>query len=176
MEHREGRDGRHNRDLPARDLIAPSSDAGLGVAFAESCQGAVPKVPYFNGSVSAGGWRTSHKIEPDICIGDPPHCAARPCIAKASIMKLPHRRQFLHLAAGAAAVPALSSIAQAQSYPSRPIRLVVPFPPGGAFDTVARPWAERVKPLLGTVVIEDIGGAGSSFGRGCGRACSARRL
>src|SRR5215212_6749369 len=79
-------------------------------------------------------------------------------------MKLPHRRQFLHLAAGAAALPALSSVAWAQAYPLRPIRLVVPFPPGGAFDAVARPFADKMKPLLGTVVIENIGGGGSSLG------------
>src|SRR5262249_35563948 len=75
-------------------------------------------------------------------------------------MKLP-RRAFLHLVAGAAALPAL---AKAQAYPTRPIRLVVPFPPGGAFDTLARPWVEQVKPLLGTMVIENIGGGGSSLG------------
>jgi tripartite-type tricarboxylate transporter receptor subunit TctC len=79
-------------------------------------------------------------------------------------MKLPHRRQFLHLAAGAAALPAVSRIAWAQAYPSRPIRLVVPFPPGGAFDAVGRPWADKMKPLLGTVVVENIGGGGSSLG------------
>src|SRR5262252_8684821 len=78
-------------------------------------------------------------------------------------MKLP-RRKFLHLAAGAAALPAVSCIAWAQNYPTRPIRLVVPFPPGGAFDTLARPWVEQVKPLLGTMVIENIGGGGSSLG------------
>src|SRR5881628_588513 len=79
-------------------------------------------------------------------------------------MKLPHRRQFLHLAAGAAALPPVSRIANAQAYPSRPIRLVVPFPPGGAFDAVGRPWADKIKPLLGSVVIENIGGGGSSLG------------
>src|SRR5262245_57650588 len=79
-------------------------------------------------------------------------------------MKLPHRRQFLHLAAGAAALPALPHIARAQAYPSRPIRLVVPFPPGGAFDLVARPWAEKMRSLLGTVIIENIGGGGASIG------------
>src|SRR5947207_12442108 len=74
------------------------------------------------------------------------------------------RRRFLHLAAGAAAMPALPHIVTAQSYPARPIRLVVPFPPGGAFDFVGRPWADKMKPLVGTVVIENIGGGGSSLG------------
>src|SRR5712691_2761396 len=78
-------------------------------------------------------------------------------------MKLP-RRQFLHLAAGAAALPALSCIASAQAYPARPIRLVVPFPPGGAFDFIGRPWADRMKSLLGSIVVENIGGGGSSLG------------
>ena len=78
-------------------------------------------------------------------------------------MKLP-RRQFLHLAAGAAALPAVSRIARAQAYPTRPIRLVIPFPPGGAFDAVGRPWADKMKPLLGTVVVENIGGGGASLG------------
>ena len=78
-------------------------------------------------------------------------------------MKIP-RRTFLHLAAGAAALPVVSRIALAQTYPSRPIRLVIPFPPGGAFDAVGRPWADKIKPLLGTVVIENIGGGGASLG------------
>jgi tripartite-type tricarboxylate transporter receptor subunit TctC len=78
-------------------------------------------------------------------------------------MKLP-RRKFLHLAAGAAALPAGSRLVWAQAYPTRPIRLVVPFPPGGAFDTLARPWVEQVKPLLGTMIVENIGGGGSSLG------------
>jgi len=74
------------------------------------------------------------------------------------------RRQFLRLAAGAAALPTVSRIARAQAYPARPIRVVVPFPPGGAYDTIGRPWAERMKPLLGTVVVENIGGGGGSVG------------
>lgn len=78
-------------------------------------------------------------------------------------MKLP-RRQFLQLAAGAAALPAVSRMARAQAYPTRLIRLVIPFPPGGAFDAVGRPWADKMKPLLGTVVVENIGGAGASLG------------
>jgi tripartite-type tricarboxylate transporter receptor subunit TctC len=78
-------------------------------------------------------------------------------------MKLP-RRRLLQLAAGAAALPAVSRFAWAQTYPARPIRLVVPFPPGGAFDAVGRPWADKMKPLLGTIVVENIGGGGSSLG------------
>ena len=78
-------------------------------------------------------------------------------------MKLP-RRKFLHLAATVAVLPAIPYSAVAQNYPTRPIRLVVPFPPGGAFDALGRPWAEKMKPLLGTVVVENIGGAGASLG------------
>jgi tripartite-type tricarboxylate transporter receptor subunit TctC len=78
-------------------------------------------------------------------------------------MKCP-RRRFLYLGAGAAALAAVSRIARAQTYPTRPIRLVIPFPPGGAFDAVGRPLADKMKPLLGTVVIENIGGGGASLG------------
>jgi tripartite-type tricarboxylate transporter receptor subunit TctC len=78
-------------------------------------------------------------------------------------MKL-SRRTFLHLAVGATALPAVSRVASAQPYPTKPIRLVIPFPPGGAFDFVGRPWADRMKPLVGTVVVENIGGGGSSLG------------
>jgi tripartite-type tricarboxylate transporter receptor subunit TctC len=78
-------------------------------------------------------------------------------------MKLP-RRRFLRLAAGAVALPAISRIARAQAYPARPIRLVIPFPPGGAYDFVGRPWAERMKHSLGTVVVENSGGGGGSLG------------
>ena len=51
-----------------------------------------------------------------------------------------------------------------RKYPDRPIRVIVPFPPGGAFDTIGRPWAERIKGHLGTLVIENIGGAGGGLG------------
>src|SRR3989454_8731957 len=78
-------------------------------------------------------------------------------------MKLP-RRRVLHWAAGAAALPAVSRVTRAQSYPSRPIRLLIPFPPGGAYDAVGRPWADKMKSLLGTVVVENNGGAGGSLG------------
>src|SRR5262245_5896455 len=78
-------------------------------------------------------------------------------------MKLP-RRKFLHLAVGFAVLPAVSRVAWPESYPSRPIRLVIPFPPGGAYDAVGRPWADKMKALLGTVAAENVGGASGSLG------------
>jgi tripartite-type tricarboxylate transporter receptor subunit TctC len=87
-------------------------------------------------------------------------------------MKLP-RRQFLHLAAGAAAVPAASRIARAQVYPTRPITMIVPFAAGGFIDAVARIVAERMKESLGRpIVIENVTGADGSIGTG--RAARAR--
>jgi tripartite-type tricarboxylate transporter receptor subunit TctC len=73
------------------------------------------------------------------------------------------RRDFLQLLAGAAAVPSASRPAAADVYPSRPIRLVLPFPPGGVFDIVGRPWADKVKGDLGTVVVDNQPGAGGSL-------------
>src|SRR2546423_1641290 len=74
------------------------------------------------------------------------------------------RRDVLRAAASATPLLAAPRSAFAQTYPDRPIRLIVPFPPGGAYDTLGRPWADRVKPHLGTVVIENIGGGGASLG------------
>jgi len=74
------------------------------------------------------------------------------------------RRQFLCLATGTAAVSALSRVALTQSYPTQPIRLVVPFPPGGVFDFIGRPLADRLRPVLGSVFIENIGGGGGTLG------------
>ena len=77
-----------------------------------------------------------------------------------------NRRELVAL--GLAFLPAtafspLSAFAQAQ-YPERPIRLVVPFSAGGVVDAVGRQWAERVKPHLGTIVVENQGGAGGTIG------------
>jgi tripartite-type tricarboxylate transporter receptor subunit TctC len=81
-------------------------------------------------------------------------------------MKIP-RRRFLHLAAGAATLPAVSRIAWAQTYPMRPITMVVPFPPGGATDVIARNLAERLKASLGQpVIVENVTGATGSIGVG----------
>jgi tripartite-type tricarboxylate transporter receptor subunit TctC len=79
-------------------------------------------------------------------------------------MKFP-RRKFLHLAAGAAALPALSRIAFAQAYPSRPVRLIVPTAPGGAFDIMARLIGQWLSERLGQpFVIENRPGAGTNIG------------
>src|SRR3984893_7421187 len=79
-------------------------------------------------------------------------------------MKLP-RRQFLHLAAGAAALPALLRKAGAQGYPNRYVRLIVPFPPGGSADPIARVLANRLSEIWGQqAVIENKGGAGGNVG------------
>ena len=59
-------------------------------------------------------------------------------LIEGDIMKLPHRRQFLHLAVGTAALPAMSRIARAQAYPTRPMRIIIGSPPGGPTDTSAR--------------------------------------
>jgi tripartite-type tricarboxylate transporter receptor subunit TctC len=78
-------------------------------------------------------------------------------------MKLP-RRKFLHLAAGAAALPAMSRLARAQAYPSRPVRLIVGYPAGGPADTVARLTAQWLSDRLGQqVVVENRVGAASNI-------------
>jgi tripartite-type tricarboxylate transporter receptor subunit TctC len=79
-------------------------------------------------------------------------------------MKLP-RRTFLHLAAGAAALPAVSHVAWAQAYPTRPVRIVVPVPPGGALDILARLIGQWLSDRLGqTFVIENRPGGGTNIG------------
>jgi len=79
-------------------------------------------------------------------------------------MKLPHRRQFLHLVAGAAALPVVSRVARAQAYPARPVRLIVGFAPGGVTDIFARLMGQWLSERLGqTVVIENRPGAGSNI-------------
>src|SRR6188768_2947618 len=80
-------------------------------------------------------------------------------------MKLPHRRQFLHLAAGAAALPVVPRIAFAQAYPSRPVRWIVGFAPGGGNDIVARLMGQWLSERLGQpFVIENRPGAGTNIG------------
>src|SRR5262245_3591154 len=81
-------------------------------------------------------------------------------------MRLP-RREFLHLAAGAAALPCLTRLASAQTYPSRPITMIVPFPAAGSADVLARILAEPLRQRLGQpIVIENVTGAAGSLATG----------
>src|SRR5215470_15590143 len=79
-------------------------------------------------------------------------------------MKLPHRRQFLHLVAGAAALPAVSRFAWAQAYPTRPVRIIEGFGAGSALDIVARLIGQSLSEQLGqSFVIENRSGATSNI-------------
>src|SRR5207302_605590 len=87
----------------------------------------------------------------------PPHL-------RGNAMKLP-RRKFLHLAAGTAALPVASRIARAQAYPTRPVRLIVPFGPAGASDITARLIGQWLSERLGQpFVIENRPGGGGNIG------------
>src|SRR5262245_24892156 len=78
-------------------------------------------------------------------------------------MKLP-RRNFLHLAAGAAALPVLSRIARARAYPTRPVRLIIGYPPGASADITARLIGQWLSERLGQpVVVESRPGAGTNI-------------
>src|SRR5215471_5876427 len=77
------------------------------------------------------------------------------------------RRRFLHLAVGAAAPPALSRVAEAQAFPTRPITVVVPFPAGGALDVLGRILAEWMRASLRqSIIVENFAGANGSLGVG----------
>src|SRR5260370_19668875 len=73
------------------------------------------------------------------------------------------RRKFLGVAAGAAALAGGARSAAGALYPERPIRLILPLPPGGVFDIIGRPWADKVKTSLGTVFVDNQPGAGGSL-------------
>ena len=77
------------------------------------------------------------------------------------------RRQFLHMAAGAIALPAMPLAVQAQAFPSHPITMIVPVSAGGAMDTLARIVAQGVSASLGQpVIIENVTGASGAIGVG----------
>src|SRR5262245_16267899 len=78
-------------------------------------------------------------------------------------MKLP-RRNFLHLAADAAALPAMSRVARAPAYPTRPVRIIVGYPPGGSADVVARLIGQQLSERLSqSFVVENRPGAGTNI-------------
>jgi len=80
-------------------------------------------------------------------------------------MKFPHRRKFLHLAASAAALPAVSRVAWAQAYPSRPVRIIDAFAPGGTTELAARIVGQHMSRTLGQqFIIENSPGAGGTTG------------
>jgi tripartite-type tricarboxylate transporter receptor subunit TctC len=79
----------------------------------------------------------------------------------------PPRRQFLHLVSGAAVLSVVSRMARAQSYPSKPVRVIVPFAPGGPTDVFARLIAQKLSEHFGKqFFVENIGGAGGNVGTG----------
>jgi tripartite-type tricarboxylate transporter receptor subunit TctC len=79
-------------------------------------------------------------------------------------MKLP-RRTFLHLAAGAAVLPAISRVANAQAYPLRPVRIIVAYSPGGQTDSIARLLAQKLSDHFGArFYVENVPGAGGNIG------------
>jgi len=80
-------------------------------------------------------------------------------------MKLPHRRQFLHLAAGAAALPAVSRVASAQAYPTRPVRIIISTAAGGTADILVRLMGQWLSERLGQpFVVENRPGGGTNIG------------
>ena len=83
---------------------------------------------------------------------------------RGTLMKFP-RRQFLRLAAGAAALPAMPRVAKAQAYPSRPVRIIVGYPPGGATDAMARLVAHQLPERLGQqFIVDNRPGPGGNIG------------
>jgi tripartite-type tricarboxylate transporter receptor subunit TctC len=89
----------------------------------------------------------------------------RPTYFQEHIMKVPHRRQFLRLAAGAAALPATLRIASAQTYPTKPVRLIVAFAAGGPNDIVARLIGQWLTERMGQpLIVENRPGGGGSVG------------
>jgi tripartite-type tricarboxylate transporter receptor subunit TctC len=85
-------------------------------------------------------------------------------VGKGPAMKLFHRRQLLHLAAGAAVLPAVSHMANAQAYPTRPVRIVVGFPAGGTADIISRLMGQWLSERLGQqFIVENRPGAASNI-------------
>ena len=109
--------------------------------------------------------RPTPESHPEMPIRRPDHANRHIRIVR-HIRKLP-RRTFLKFAAAAVVAPAFSRLATAQTYPTRPITIMVPFPPGGATDVIARNLAEQMKVSLGQpVIIVNVTGAGGTIATG----------
>src|SRR5215472_10625266 len=92
---------------------------------------------------------------------------ARDAIQRGAAMNLPNRRQFLHLAAGFSALPAISRAARAQTYPSRPVRLIAGFPAGSITDVLARFAAQWLSERFGQpYIVENRSGAAGNLATG----------
>src|SRR5438045_408363 len=99
--------------------------------------------------------------------------AGSPPKTKRTAMRL-LRRKFLQLTAGAVVAPALSTIASAQTYPTRLVRVIIPYAPGGPTDILARLTAQKLSELLGKqFYVENIGGAGGNLGMAQGARAAA---
>src|SRR5215510_1499293 len=142
---------------------SPGSTSGASAiscsgTIAAPCTGATHSIPAPDGSCTAPKSKAS---------SDPPD-PRKPLQLEhqPDDGRIMRRRDFLALGAAALSARSLTlQPARAQAkYPDRPIRLVIPFPPGGGYDAVGRPWAEKMKSVLGTVVVENQGGGGSSLG------------
>jgi tripartite-type tricarboxylate transporter receptor subunit TctC len=148
--------------LPEAD-IAPCKAATNSDTLLLSYQRGVPMFREFKGSDCAFGGQAIRKSVQTL-IRDLLSCRRQRKLVVIT-MKLPHRRQFLHLATGAAALSAFSRIATAQGYPTRPVHLIVPYAPGGTTDFTARlvgPWlSERLSQAF---VIESRPGAATNIG------------
>src|SRR5215813_8723769 len=142
---------------------SPGSTSGASAiscygTIAAPCTGATHSIP------TAGGSCTAPKSKASSGRPDP----RKPLQLEhhPNDWRIMRRRDFLALGVTAlsARLLTLQPAAAQSKYPDRPIRLVIPFPPGGGYDAVGRPWAEKMKSVLGTVVVENQGGGGSSLG------------
>src|SRR5437879_6543286 len=103
------------------------------------------------------------------CFGAGRGCSAHVFLESEETAMRPSRRQFLQLTAGAAVAPTLSTIASAQTYPTRPVRVIVPYAAGGPTDILARLTTQKLSEDLGKqFYVENIGGAGGNIGMGQG--------
>ena len=136
----------------------------------------MPRSYFCSGSGDAVGRHLLQTFNFAVCSHRVPalDCARDIASQRGNAMKLP-RRRFLHLAAGAAALPAVSRIARAQSYPTRPIRLLVSFPRAARSTPSVVLGADKIKSMLGSVIVENRWRR--QFARGCrGRTRSPGRL